>query len=80
MVSKAAVKSRRVRQVTSWTDSDDSSFVDVDEVPSLQNECGIGNCSEFAPVQPFAKTHGSPRALVRPFAKTHTCAGAPVCI
>ena len=31
--------------------SDDSSFVDVDDVSSLQNECDIGNCSEFATEQ-----------------------------
>ena len=28
--------------------SDASLFVDVDDVSSLQNECGIGNCCEFA--------------------------------
>ena len=31
--------------------SDDSYFVDVADVSSLQNECGIGNCSEFATEQ-----------------------------
>ena len=32
-------------------DSDVNSFVDVDDVSSLQNECGIGTCFEFATEQ-----------------------------